>query len=86
MGDPDDPVIRPPSQPLIRKQIARGIASNSIDFAGAETRVKSPTDKYGRSHLGKISKHPFSMRSPAAKEVQIQKENAEIQSGRIEPD
>ena len=74
-GDQADPVIPPPSPPLIRKQIAGGIALGAIPLIlPDETRVKSPTDKYGRSHLGEISKHPLSMGAPVAKEIQILQE------------
>ena len=53
-GDQLDPVIRQPSRPLIREQIAlaptRGNAFVAIPLIlPDETRVKRPTDKYGRS-------------------------------------
>ena len=80
-GDQADPVIRTPSRPLIREQIAGGIALRAIPLIlPDETRVKNPTDKYGRSHLGEISKHSLSMGAPVAKEVQIQQENVSNQT------
>ena len=53
-GDQLDPVIRQPSRPLIREQIALAPALGNAFVAiplilPDETRVKRPTDKYGRS-------------------------------------
>ena len=53
-GDQLDPVIRQPSRPLIREQIALAPAQGDAFVAiplilPDETRVKRPTDKYGRS-------------------------------------
>ena len=53
-GDQLDPVIRQPSRPLIREQIALAPAQGNAFVAiplilPDETRVKRPTDKYGRS-------------------------------------
>ena len=47
-GDHPDPVIRPPSRPLIREQIAGGIALGAIPLIlQHETRVKSPLTNMG---------------------------------------